>query len=228
MGKPMTDTTELSLYTQSYFNDNEAEIVGASRCGNVAELVEIANYIYVSVKASEYSLVPDDDRDFPVSGDPEVPLTFEEEQAIVQTDLDDLRVGTFHRYAMNVGQFSRVKNMQLTAGEWYDPYTFERWWDTGLAKERWRLILTREGTQALSIQVMTDAGAYWYTPGAFIDQGDGTWLINSWDGAGDTTGQQVNYQFIYGSAPISQILQVPGTTNSFESHISYGGSTPNE
>ena len=116
----MTDTTELSLYTQSYFNDNEAEIVGSSRCGNVAELVEIANYIYVSVKASEYSLVPDDNRDFPVSIDPEVPLTFEEEQAIVQTDLDDLRAGTFHRYAMNVGQFSRVKSMQLTAGEWYD------------------------------------------------------------------------------------------------------------
>ena len=204
----MTAHTTVSLYTEEYYNTNKAEIDNASYCGNIVEMIEISNYIYVSIKATQYTVLDDDFRTIPADMN----------EAIIQSDLTSLRAGTFNRYEMIVEQYLQVKEMQLADGDQYDPYTFERWHDG--TRGRWRLILTRENTNALSIKVLNDNGGYWYTPGAFINQGDGTWLINSWV-ADDSTNKQVNYVFISGAAEISQTLQIPGTVDSFDSHIAY-------
>ena len=210
----MSATSIISLYTKAYYDANKSAIDATAYVGNIGELVTIGNYTYISIKAT-YGMIPR-----------EVTRPLVDTQ--VQADLDDLRAGNIDQYHMLVEDFLVVREMQLTAGEWYDPYTFERWHDDNLNKERWRLILTRDGTQALSIQVMNPNGSYWYTPGAFIDQGDGTWLINSWDGGATVGDEDVYYQFIYGSLPISQILHAPAGVATYNSTIAYGGSTPNE
>jgi len=212
----MTAQSRISLYTESFYLSHKDEIDQSSSVGNVAELVEIANYIYVSIKGTEWSLDDSDSRDVPEDMD----------EATIQYDLAEMNAGVFNRYSMTVADFLILKNMQLTAGEWYDPYTFERYYDGALGKERWRIKPVREGTAVLSIEVFKEDGTHWYSPGSFLDQGGGVWLINSWDGEPDAAGRPVSFAFIYGSMQISQVFTIPGDVDRFEAMTSLGSDTP--
>lgn len=211
----MATNSEISLYTQDFYTAHKVDIDQSSAVGNVAELVEIDNYIYILVKEATWSESESDTR--------LMPDEISEEH--IQADLLDLNAGVFNRYVMTVNQYLSRENIQLTPGEWYDPYEFERYFDETLGKYRWRLILTRDGTAALSIEVLNADSSYWYSPGSFLDQGGGKWLINSWDGEPDAAGREIYFAFIYGSERISQVFTVPADVNYFKAVIAYGDST---
>lgn len=208
------NTSRISLYTADYYQSNQPAIDATATVGNIGELVTIGNYTYVSIKTGNF-------------GSPDRQIARPLVEADMQTDLNDLRAGVINCYVMEVQDFIQVRETQLTEGEWYNPYTFTRWLDENLQKYRWTLTLIRENTDALSVSVLNPDGSFWYTAGAFIDQGDGTWTINSWDGGATVVNEEVSYEFIFGSLPITQHLIIPADIDELESNIAYGASTPN-
>ena len=198
----MTAESTIALYTPDYYNANVAAIMESSRCGNPAMLLQIDNNSYYCVKACEYN---NDSRDYTPAG-------------LIQ-DLTDLRDGLFTRYVMTVEDYHTLTVTQKTEGDSTDHVRFERFTDP-IYGGRWRLILSnRDNVDAFSIKVYNKAGNYLYTPGAFIDQGDGTWMVESnyvqYDGG------WVQLDFILGSASITEVYSVPPEVSEMEWFISY-------
>jgi len=185
----MTMSSTIALYTPEYYEANESAILANSRCGNPVKLIQLDNYTYYSVKACEYD---NDLRQY----NPTTQIQ----------DLTDLRDGVYKRYAMTVADFHDMTLSQKTAGDSQDHVHFERFEDPTFGG-RWRLILSnRDSVDAFSIKVYDKAGNYLYTPGAFIDQGDDTWMVESnyvqYDGG------WVQLDFILGSASITEVYSI--------------------
>lgn len=205
----MTAQSTISLYTEDYYEANKTDIDSSSRCGNIAELVTIDNYVYVAIKATEYP--------FDNEGNETDYRQYNESSLI--TDLDDLRAGIFSSYRMIVEEFLQVKNTQRTAGNSNDSVIFQRFTDP-VYGGRWRLTLfNRASVDAFSIKVYNNDGAFLYTPGSFIDQGDGTWVVES--NYQEYDGGDVNIDFIQGSESITQIYHIDKDLQELEWDINY-------
>jgi len=194
--------SKMAMYEPNYFKANRDAILASSSCGIPSELLQIDNYSYWCVKSTEYG---DKSRDY-------------DSKSLI-TDLEDMRAGNFDRLAMTVADFHAVKKSKKTAGDSNDYVRFERFTDP-VYGGRWRLILSnRDSLNAFSIKVYNNDGGYLYTPGAFIDQGDGTWMVES--SYTEYDGGDVNIDFISGSASITEVYHAKKDTDVYEWDITY-------
>ena len=112
---------------------------------------------------------------------------------------------------------STERQMLSIFDEDLDPFVFTRYNDTW--GWRWHMSLKRESVNALALSIKDKDGNYLYTTGALIADGQGGWYTECPAGQATTTPQDMYFEWLMGSAPISALEVYKGSKDTLEGYV---------